>query len=133
MATQAIISLVTDLDDPHTLSKIVIGCDGGQAGLAVAALARKKSLPLLFGYLQGSPEDQSSALKRIYETVANYVGCKKCLAVQGRDVSLFKGDEPLSTLYAEKFADPAFNPRWENGTAPYVYYLDAQGMRRVAS
>ena len=33
-------------------------------------------------------------------------------------------EDELPCLYAEKFSDPRFNPRWKHGTADYVEVVD---------
>lgn len=50
-------------------------------------------------------------------------GCEDCLIVMDED-SVAPSDEGLTPLYRSTFENPAFNPRWKQGTANYIEVVD---------
>lgn len=104
--TQGIISLVDK--EGHVLRKVVAGCDGYLAP-KVGQVLRAMRGPL--------------SLEIIYEVVLEYgMGSESCLVVQGPEGSYYDEQaisDPLPDLYAEKFSNPLFNPRWASGEATF--------------
>lgn len=92
-----------------TIIKVVSGCDGMKADkLAEEIKAR--------GLMTAS---------EIYDAALDVnFGCMGCLVVQAEGETVWRGDDDLGPLYAEKFADPRFNPRWDYGTAEYVRIIE---------
>jgi len=111
MATQGVVSIAID---GKTVIKATVGCNGYNAD-QLAELIRTSNLE--------KPED--------IERVANQAqfGCSECRVIQaGADATatIFRGDDDLSALYfdRDKFFDPQFNPRWEEGTADHVVVIE---------
>ena len=111
MATQGVVSVVVD---GETRVKAVAGSDGYNAPLLAAEIRREHLT---------SPEDVLNAAKRVH------FGNERDLVVQGPDRNLYEGGNDLSGLYMdrEKFRNPEFNPRWENGTADHVEVVKFKG------
>jgi len=102
--TQGIISIIKN---DKVFIKCVSGCDGYNAQKAAKIIRRLDNI----------------TLEKVYNIcIENDFGCEDCLVVQGENDFIYKADPDfeLPELYIKKFNDPAFNPRWEKGTAPYV-------------
>lgn len=104
MATQGILSVT---EAGRTLIKVVCGCDG-------------MNIPKLKKYVQQHKVDSIPAMWQAVKACG--IGCDDCLVIQDNTNNyMFDGiTVNLSSIYREKFEDPRFNPRWENGTASYV-------------
>lgn len=106
MATQGIVSV---REHNEVVMKIVAGTDGYNA-LKVAKRLRKE-WPV-------NPE-------QAYEIAVQEVfGKVHDLVVLTLGAALYKGDDELDPRYQATFADPNFNPRWEQGTADHVEIVD---------
>lgn len=102
--TNGVVSLVDK--DGRVLIKVVVGCDGYNAvGLAEALRDAPGSLSI--------PSIQHLAH-------VNEFGCLDCRVVQWPGGAHIATGEELHPRYAERFEDPRFNPRWENGSAAHV-------------
>lgn len=106
MATQGIISI---MKNNRVFIKIICGCDGYNAKKLVDTIKNNK--------LENIQDIYNAAIKDKF-------GCKDCLVVMNTDNIFFEGDGDIGQLYREKFDDPSFNPRWENGTADYVIIVN---------
>jgi len=106
MGTQGIVSLVRG---GKVVYKVIAGCNGMNARAVAEAVLQ---LPWV-------------SCGEIYEEAAcARFGSEACLVVQSADEEFhFTGGE-LGPRYREKFSDPAFNPRWERGTAAHVLIVD---------
>ena len=113
MATQGIVSIL-DVDGKKVLFKIIAGSDGYNAAKLVEWVKAQA------GTFVFTIENVYEAAKRVG------FGSTENLVAQDSAGSLcFDGDggpEELEGLYRdyEKFCDPRFNPRWEQGVADYV-------------
>jgi len=84
----------------QVVMKLIVGCNGYNFKKVVKQL--KEEWPV--------------SLERAYEIASvNYFGSVDCLVVIDENSVIYKGDDMLSPLYRETFADPNFNPRWECG------------------
>lgn len=112
MSTQGICSITKR---GETVFKIVAGCNGFNA-------------PALAQSLRDNPtESRPEILARCRQVE---FGCDRCLIIQGSPIDFYHsefldmGDWEDTRLYRDKFSDPAFNPRWENGTAAYTEIVE---------
>lgn len=121
MATQGIVSIL-DVDGKNVLFKVIAGSDGYNAA-KLAQWVREQADTFVF------------TIKNVYEAAKQVsFGTTETLVVQDSAGSLcYDGDggpDELGGLYRdyEKFRDPRFNPRWEQGIADYieVVVLDAE-------
>jgi hypothetical protein len=108
MGTNGILSITKN---GQTLVKVVCGCEGMEIPKLAKALKQKKLI----------------ATEDVYNLSQEYVGCEDCLVVQDA-TGIFFGikEEELPKLYKEKFFDPKFNPRWEQGTAAYTEIIEVE-------
>lgn len=114
MSTQALVTLTRG---GKVTRKIVMGCNGGNAeALANAILKRKVEAP-----------QQLLELAKECECA-----CDGCIIVQSGPIELLPEGTDASTLYAQTFEQPTFNPRWSAGTAAFTFIvdLDARKVRR---
>lgn len=108
MSTNGVISVVNK--ENKVLLKIVTGCDGYNIAKTVAHL---------YEIIDNFEEihDLEWLFKEILDTG---FGCENCLVVMDHNGNYkVNDDESLEYLYMETFDNPAFNPRWEKGTAEY--------------
>lgn len=102
MGTNAVVSLVGD--NGATLIKAVCGCNGDKAKELAEAVQKGLTNPHL-----------------VYSVAMSMgFGCRQCLVVVGEYDTINRTGDELGTLYHEKFKEPRFNPRWQNGTASHV-------------
>lgn len=108
MEHQGVISIVKN---GRTFIKIVCGCKGSN----VEKLARIIKT------------DRLDKIQDIYNTALRInFGCKMCLVVMDKDSVIVDKGERIDPLYREKFDDPSFNPRLENGTVDNIVILKAE-------
>lgn len=102
MATQGMLSVV---ENGNTKIKIVAGSNGYNI---------EKIKAWLLANLNATPQ-------AIYDKSLKLgFGSEHCLVVQfGANDFVFPDAEELGDLYATKFSDPKFNPRWERGDTEY--------------
>lgn len=110
MGTQAVIGV---RQDGEVKFKIVAGCNGDKSADLIA-------------WLHSNPDANA---QEIYDAAQREgLGCEECLVVQVSPSNcVFRGEGEIhepGSLYAEKFSDPMFNPRWKEGTACYHLLLD---------
>jgi uncharacterized Rmd1/YagE family protein len=107
MATNGIVSLVNKHGE--TLVKCICGCDGYNATDVAVWLKENQTLDIEAIYKQCLFLD---------------FGCTGCLVVMDSKEHFFENErfqnDDLAELYCQTFSTPKFNPRWENGTAPYI-------------
>jgi hypothetical protein len=108
MATQGIVSV---REHGEVVMKVVAGCDGYNAPIVAELL--EEEWPV-------TPE-------RAYEIAFREgLGDTRSLVVLTLGQTVYNGDEDIDPRYHETFADPNFNPRWENGTADFTEVIDVQ-------
>lgn len=109
MGTNAVVSVVRN---GSTIVKAVTGCDGGQAQELAGLIARRRCV---------------DALSVVTAARDCGFGCNDCLVVMDDNDEIYAADadELKGSLYYTKFRDPVFNPRWDLGTAAYVFTVDA--------
>jgi hypothetical protein len=113
MGTQGLISLVRN---GEVVRKIVVGCSG-------------MHVPDLAAELRKNQTDDPEALVRMARGFE--VGCSGCLVVQTGPTSFvlpdgfaFEQDDKDFRRWRDTFANPVFNPRWDNGTAAYIEVVE---------
>lgn len=110
MSTQGILSVVRQ---GKTLMKVVAGCNG-------------YNIPNLEKEFQAHPTTDPKTLHGM--ALACEVGCDRCLVLQVSPIEFImpEDDELGDALprWRDKFSDPRFNPRWDNGTAAYTSVVD---------
>lgn len=108
MSTQAVVSV---RQGGVMSMKFVVGCNGMEADSFVAALKALGRVP--------------SPAEGLEMATTHNLGCDGCLVLVTPTEIICEdiGDEALD-LYRKTFNDPAFNPRWENGTAAYTRIVD---------
>lgn len=108
MGTNAVVSVVRN---GKTVVKAVTGCDGQSASDLAKLIAQRRRTDAL-GVLAAAKEVS--------------FGCEDCLVVMDKHEIYAKDAEDLmGGLYYTKFDDPEFNPRWDRGTAAYVFTVNA--------
>jgi hypothetical protein len=114
MGTQGLISILDK--DGEVYIKITAGCNGYLAADTAKAIQ---------AHIQKYGMDKLDA--RVAYHIASYkgLGCKQCLVVQSSAETAYYGDGKLSSLYAEKFHDPHFNPRWSCGVPGILVLVDS--------
>lgn len=119
MGTQATLAIV---QNGQVIRKIVAGCEGYNMTKLKRALETKLEL---------DPRKLVSLCSDLS------IGCANCLLIQ---ISAEQAFTPLeeemavpNALYSRTFSDPKFNPRWENGTAPYSLIVEAPVAERKSS
>jgi hypothetical protein len=119
MSTQGLVSIVNERGE--TLIKIVAGCNGFNASKLAARIVEHG-------------EVHAELICRWADEIG--FGCRDCTVTQfapGGSLTWFGDTEPGTRFYAEKFADPKFNPRWEQGTASHYVELMADGGKIVVT
>ena len=107
MATQGILSIVVG---GKVVAKAIVGADGYEMP-AIADAVRANSVATAQGLLDLCHEYGLGGESLIVQSTPDkWIG--DCT------------DDDLPELYAEKFSDPRFNPRWKYGTADYVEVVD---------
>lgn len=107
MATQGILSIVID---GKVVAKAVIGSDG-YAMPRIADDVRKNNVTTAQGLLDLCHAHGLRTESLIVQSAPDaWIG--NCT------------EDELPALYAEKFSDPRFNPRWRHGTAAYTEVVD---------
>lgn len=110
MGTQGVVSVV---QAGRTVIKCVAGCDGYNAERLAQVIA----------------EQRLTTIDPIYDLALTLgFGCLDCLVVQDKDYLRTAHPEDVlgGTFYIQKFADPAFNPRWAQGSASYTFWVDTE-------
>lgn len=107
MATQGILSIVID---GKVIAKAVVGADGYEMP-AIAADVRKHNVTTARELLDLCHEHGLGGESLIVQSSPEeWIG--DCT------------DDELPDIYAEKFHDPIFNPRWHYGSADYVEVVE---------
>lgn len=107
MATQGILSIVVD---NSVVAKAIVGSDGYEIP-SIAMCVKKGGVTTAQGLLDLCHEHGLGGESLVVQSSpSSWIG--DCT------------DEELPALYAEKFHDPMFNPRWDIGTADYVVVVD---------
>ncbi len=111
MATQGIVSIL-DIDGKQVLFKVIAGSDGYNASKLVEWVKAQKGVLTIEGVYQAARQVKFGATE---DMVVQDSAGSLCYDGNGDPAE-------LGGLYRdyEKFCDPRFNPRWENGTADYV-------------
>jgi hypothetical protein len=109
MATQGLVSIVRD---GKVQFKAIAGCNGMQS-------------PTLAAAIRESPPETIDELALL--CCGASFGCCDCTVIQGEAGVITSAKDELGPLYAEKFSDPRFNPRWYLGTADYVEVVELKG------
>lgn len=107
MATQGILSIVVG---GQVVAKAIVGADGYEMP-AIAADVRERNVTTAQGLLDLCHEHDLGGESLIVQSAPD-VWIGDCT------------DDELPELYAEKFHDPRFNPRWHYGSADYVEVVD---------
>lgn len=121
MGTQAILSIV---HEGKVTTKVVAGCDGGNMWVLRDTVA---------DYL-GATGRKEVAKSRLFAW-AHQVGltCDQCLVIQTAPTQIWNSDGANvwgeftcieRERWRDKFNDPAFNPRWDAGTAAFSFVID---------
>lgn len=107
MATQGILSIVKN---GQVVAKAIVGCDGYEMP-NIAKDVKEHGIATAQGLL---------------DLCHQYGLGGESLIVQSSPTEWIGdcSDDDLPKLYAEKFNDPGFNPRWDRGTADYVEVVD---------
>jgi len=124
MATQGIVTL---MEYGEVMAKIVVGCDGCNAGRVADAIIH---------YAQWDADDEPwrQNAKLLYSLAEKAgFGCKDCRMVITLETIYYqfaKGNpwhdtEVVLARARRTLTDATFNPRWEVGTADYVVTVQA--------
>jgi hypothetical protein len=106
MGTQSVVSLVNYKEE--TIIKVIVGCNGFNS------LTFSDKLKKLY------TQNKDITLKEIYDlALLEKFGCVDCLIVINSTDIFCKDKEEVSSLHREKFLNPTFNSRWEQGIADY--------------
>lgn len=105
--TQGIVSVVKD---GAVRLKIITGSDGMQAPKIAKAIREMGRVPT-------TDEAYNMAMRLGF-------GHKHSLVTMNETGERFDGHGELHPLYRSSFADPRFNPRWEQGTADYIEVVE---------
>lgn len=96
--------------------KIVVGCNGME-------------IRALVNVLRANPTNDPEKLRALARELE--FGCDACLVVQVTPTSFvlpdgfeFEQGSKDFERWRDKFPDPKFNPRWDNGTAPYAEIIE---------
>ena len=107
MATQGIISIVAD---GKVVAKAIVGADGYEMP-AIAEEVKQRGV---------------ATAQELLDICHEYGLGGESLIVQSSPTEWIGDctDDELPELYAEKFHDPRFNPRWKHGTADYIVVVE---------
>lgn len=108
MGTQG---LVTITKNGAVLFKAIAGCNGFNADKLVEMI---KATP---------PVADTQVWRMAHDCK---FGCKDCLIVIGKESTLGNDVSNIPQRYYTTFADPQFNPRWEQGTAAYTEVVELE-------
>jgi hypothetical protein len=100
----------------------VVGCNGYNAE-TLAEFIRENWPAATF-----ETHEQAIAEWVYMSAEAEDFGCEDDRVVMTESHVIFKGDGALPDRYRETFWDVRFNPRWEEGTAPYVVVLKVEDL-----
>lgn len=77
-------------------------------------------------------KNQSTVADDLYEKCKSIFGIDSLVVQSSRYECIFENEtQKLEGLYAEKFEDPAFNPRWAHGTADHTVVFEIKELSKA--